>query len=93
MDYRSGIEAMVLAILQQTNQTLITQQHQAMALETEYLSAHGAPVSFADVIALYAAYLADALAMNANMSLTVQTNLLHLNLTSPLLPVRRNPVQ
>lgn len=87
VDYRSGIEAMVLAILQQTNVTLLAQQAKLLAMQTAYLNAHDESASFANLIKLYADYLAEALARNVNLSLTFQSSILHLNRTRSLLPV------
>ena len=78
---------MVLAILQQTNVTLIAQQAQMVAMRITYLNAHDSSAADADVTKLYAAYLAEALAMYSNLTLTIDSDILHLNSSSSLLPV------
>ena len=87
VDYQAGIEAMVLAILQQTNVTIIAQQAQMVAMQIEYLGAQDSSASYAQLTSLYSAYLAEALAMNSNLSSIIQSNILHLNSSSSLLPV------
>lgn len=81
---------MILAILQQTDAKLMAQQAEALALQTAFLNAHDGSATFADLTTLYAAYLAEALARNANLSLAVRSNILHLNSTKSLLPVRHS---
>lgn len=78
---------MVLAILQQTNATLVAQQAQMVALQLEFLNAQDSSASYAQLTKLYAAYLADALAANANLSSIVRSDILHFNGSSSLLPV------
>ena len=87
VDYQAGIEAMVLAILQQTNASLAAQQAQAVAMQLEYLNAHDTSASQSQLTQQYSAYLTQALAVNANLSLVVKSSILHLSSTSSLLPV------
>lgn len=84
---------MILAILQQTNLTVIAQQAQVLALQIEYLNAQDSSASYTQLTKLYAEYLAEALAANANLSSIVRSNILHLNSTSSLLPVSRPLLQ
>ena len=88
VDYRSGVEAMVLAILQQTQLSLNRQQVQILALQIDFLSAQDSSALSAQWTALYAAYLADALADNSNLTSTIQSHMLHLSSSESLLPVR-----
>lgn len=90
VDYQAGIEAMVLAILQQTNVTIIAQQAEMVAMQIEYLGAQDSSASYARLTELYSAYLAEALAMNSNLSSIIQSDILHLNSSSSLLPVSRS---
>ena len=92
VDYTAGIEAMVLAILQQTNVSCIAQQAQMVAMQIEYLNAQDSSASYTQLTALYSAYLAEALAQNTNLSSIVQNKILHLNSLSSLLPVSWNIV-
>ena len=84
MDYESGIEAMILAILQQSN---ISQQ-----AELANLAAVALQTSQDDLVAdkllltAYASYLAAALAANTNLTLLIETRLLNISSTS-VLPV------
>ena len=87
MDYQAGIEAMVLAILQQTNASLAAQQAQAVAMQLEYMNAHDTSASQSQLTQQYSAYLTQALAVNANLSTVVKSDILHLSSTSSLLPV------
>ena len=87
VDYGAGIEAIVLAILQQTNISLIAQQAQMVAMQVEYLNAQDGSASYAQLTQLYSVYLAEALAINANLSSLIESKLLHLNSSSSLLPV------
>ena len=87
VDYRSGVEAMVLAILQQTQLSLNRQQAQMLALQIDFLNAQDSSALFAQWTALYAGYLADALADNSNLMLTIQSQLLDLSSSDSLLPV------
>ena len=87
VDYRSGVEAMVLAILQQTQLSLNRQQAEMLALQMDFLNAQDSSALFAQWTALYAAYLADALADNSNLTLTIQSHMLHLSSSESLLPV------
>ena len=87
VDYQAGIEAMVLAILQQTNVTLVAQQAQLVAMQIEYMNAQDSSAADADVTKLYAAYLAEALAMYSNLTLAIESDILHLSSSSSLLPV------
>lgn len=81
---------MVLAILQQTRTSLDAQQEQMLTMQTAFLSDHDSSAVFAQWTSLYAAYLAEALAANSGLRLTVQTHLLHLNSSKTLLPVSRH---
>lgn len=87
MDYKSGIEAMILAILQQTERSLSAQQAQMLALQLGFLNAHASSASIDNLITLYAAFLAEALAANANLTLAIESGILHLNSSESLLPV------
>ena len=87
VDYTSGIEAMILAILQQTEASLTAQQAQMLALQLDFLNAHDSSAAYAQLTELYAAYLADALAADANLALTIHSQILHENTSSSLLPV------
>lgn len=78
---------MVLAILQQTRHSLTAQQAEVFSLQTAFLNSHDSSALHAQWTSLYAAYLAEALAANSQLSLTIQTHLLHLNSTKSLLPV------
>ena len=89
VDYKAGIEAMVLAILQQTNASLLAQQAKMVAMQLEYLNAHDSSASRSQLTQLYSVYLSEALAANSNLSAVVQSSLLHLTSTSSLLPVRQ----
>ena len=81
---------MILAIVQQTESSLGAQQAQMLALQLEFLNAHDTSASFADLVTLYAAYLADALAAEANLTALIQTRVGHFNYSRSLLPVRRD---
>ena len=88
VDYTAGIEAMVLAILQQTDASLTAQQAQVVAMQIDFLNAQDSSASHAQLTKLYSAYLDEALAQNSNLSSIIQSRLLHLNSSSSLLPVR-----
>ena len=79
---------MVLAIVQQTNMSLLAQQVQVLAMQLEYLNAHDTSASQAQLTQLYEAFLSEALAAYSNISVLVQSDILHLSSTSSLLPVR-----
>ncbi len=84
IDYESGIEAMVLAILQQTN---FSQQIELAELADLSLQiTQDDLVADALLLTAYNAYLADALAANANLTDIIETSLLNLTTTS-ILPV------
>ena len=87
VDYQAGMEAMVLAIWQQTNASLAAQQAQAVALQLEDANAHDTFASQSQQTQQYSAYLAQALAVNTNLSLVGKSSILHLSSTSSLLPV------
>ncbi len=84
MDYESGIEAMILAILQQTN---YSQQ-----IELADLSNVALQITQDDLVAdkllltAYSNYLAAALAANTNLTSLFETRLLKISSTS-VLPV------
>ena len=87
VDYQAGIEAMVLAILQQTNYS----QHVMLATlaSLSVLTSQDQAVRDALQLAAYSAYLNDALDANANFALTVETSLLNMTSSWSLLPVRQ----
>ena len=87
LDYKSGIEAMILAILQQTDVSLAAQQAQLLALQADYLSAQDNSAARAGLTSLYAAYLAEALVGNSSLTSAIQSIMRHLNSSSSLLPV------
>ena len=93
VDYDSGIEAMILAILQQTNASLTAQQAQMLAMHTDFLNAQDSSASSAALTTLYAAYLADALVANSNLTVAVQSQILHVNTPASLLPVSHKQYQ
>ena len=84
IDYPSGIEAMVLAILQQT---VYSQQQQLGLASISMLGYQDQDVASGDVLNSYPLYLADALAANANLSSAIQSSLLNASSSSSLLPV------
>lgn len=86
VDYQAGVEAMVLAILQQTNYS----QHAMLATlaSLSVLTSQDRAVQDALQLAAYSAYLDDALNANANLTLTVET-MLNITSTRSLLPVRQ----
>ena len=85
MDHELGIEAMVLAILQQTNYS--------QRIETAELSGLTLQITQDDLVAdgllltAYSDYLADAQAANGNLIDDISINLLNVSTTS-VLPVR-----
>ena len=84
MDYESGIEAMILAILQQTTYSqqieLAELTHVALQTTQDDIVANGL------LLTAYANYLAAALAENADVASIIQTSLLNITTTS-ILPV------
>lgn len=87
VDYKAGIEAMVLAILLQTNASQVAQQAQMLALQVELLNAQDSSASDAQLTQLYSLFLSEALGASANLSTVVQSRILHLTSASSLLPV------
>lgn len=87
VDYQAGIEAMVLAVLQQTKYS----QHVMLATlaSLSVLTSQDWAVQDALRLAAYSAYLNDALDARANLTLTVKTSLLNMTSSRSLLPVRR----
>ena len=87
VDYESGIEAMVLAILQQTNYSqqveLAAVSNLSMVAEQAYWVRDGV------LIAAYDDYLNAALAANSNLTLDVESGLLNISQPSSILPVSR----
>ena len=85
VDYEAGIEAMVLAILQQTN----TSQQTGLAelAPLALLTSQNDAVQDSLQLSAYSAYLNDAMAANANLTATVETSLLNVSSTSSVLPV------
>ena len=61
-----------------------------VAMQVEYLNAQDRSASYAQLTQLYSVYLAEALAINANLSSLIESKLLHLNSSSSLLPVSWN---
>ena len=84
VDYESGIEAMVLAILQQT---LYSQQQQLSLAALSLLTSQTNAVADANVLNAYPAFLSDALQASANLSATIQSSLLNASSSSSLIPV------
>lgn len=87
VDYPSGIEAMILAILQQTNVTQVAQQAQLVAMQIELLNAMDSSATYAQLTSLYSAYLAEALAANSNLTALINSEILKGNSSTSLLPV------
>lgn len=87
VDFQAGLEAMILAILQQTSASLKAQQAQMLGMQADYVNAQDRSVSSSQMTSLYAAYLADALAANSNLTLAVKTQLLHISSSPSPLPV------
>ena len=87
VDYQAGIEAMVLAVLQQTNYS----QHVMLATlaSLSVLTSQDRAVQDALHLAAYSAYLDNALDANANLTLTLETSLLNMTSSRSLLPVRQ----
>ena len=86
VDYQAGIEAMVLAILQQTN---YSQQNGLADLgPMSVLTSQDKAVQDALVLTAYSSYLNNALNVDANLTATVETSLLNMTFSSSVLPVR-----
>ena len=85
VDYESGIEAMILAILQQTT---YSQQVQLADLNSLFLVATQAnAVTAGQLLSAYSVYLSQALAASANLSAAIESGLLNDSGSSSLLPV------
>ena len=85
VDYESGIEAMILAILQQTT---YSQQVQLADLNSlSLVTTQAAVVTAGQLLSAYSVYLSQALATSANLSAAVGSNLLNETASSSLLPV------
>lgn len=84
IDYESGIEAMVLAILLQTNYSQETELAELSDLTLQMTQDD--LVAYGFLLAAYNAYLADALAANSNLTDNIKTSLLNIS-TSSVLPV------
>lgn len=84
MDYESGIEAMILAILQQT--TYSQQIELAELTDVVLQTTQDDIVANGLLLTAYADYLAAALAENADVTSIIQTSLLNITTTS-ILPV------
>ena len=85
VDYESGIEAMILAILQQTT---YSQQVQLADLNSlSLVTIQAAVVTAGQLLSAYSVYLSQALATSANLSAAVGSNLLNETASSSLLPV------
>ena len=85
VDYQAGIEAMVLAILQQTNYS----QHVGLATLASLTVQTSQDRAAQDglQLAAYSAFLNNALDANANLTATVQTSLLNITSARSALPV------
>ena len=85
VDYESGIEAMILAILQQTT---YSQQLQLADLNSlSLVTTQAAVVTAGQLLSAYSAYLTQALATSANLSAAIGIDLLNETASSSLLPV------
>ena len=85
VDYESGIEAMILAILQQTT---YSQQVQLADLNSlSLVTTQAAVVTAGQLLSAYSVYLSQALATSANLSAAIGSNLLNDTASSSLLPV------
>ena len=84
IDYESGIEAMVLAILLQTNYSQETELAELSDLTLQMTQDD--LVAYGFLLTAYNAYLADALAANSNLTDNIRTSLLNIS-TSSVLPV------
>ena len=85
MDYESGIEAMILAILQQTT---YSQQVQLADLNSlSWVTTQAAVVTAGQLLSTYSVYLTQALAASANLSAAIGIDLLNETASSSLLPV------
>lgn len=85
VDYQAGIEAMVLAILQQTNYSQQTGLAELGPLSV--LTSQDQAVQDALLLTAYSTYLSSALDANANLTATVETSLLNMTFSSSVLPV------
>ena len=85
VDYESGMEAMVLAILKQTNNPkqvdLATMSNLSMTADQAFWVREGV------LIAAYNDYLTEALAANSNLTLSVDSGLLNISQPFSILPV------
>ena len=87
VDYQSGIEAMVLAILQQSN---VSQQAElAAASNLTMPNAQSYWVLEGARLKAYNTYLDDALAANSNLTNKIETALLNSSQSASVLPVSR----
>ena len=84
VDYESGIEAMILAILQQTNYSQQTELADLSSVALQITQDDLVADNF--LVTAYSNYLAAALAANANLTSLVETSLLKISSTS-VLPV------
>ncbi len=85
MDYESGIEAMILAILQQTT---YSQQVQLAELNSlSLVTTQATVVTAGQLLSAYSVYLTQALATSANLSAAIESDLLNDTASSSLLPV------
>ena len=84
VDYESGIEAMILAILQQTNYSQQTELADLSSVALQITQDDLVADNF--LVTAYSNYLAAALAANANLTSLVETSLLNISSTS-VLPV------
>ena len=85
VDYESGIEAMILAILQQTT---YSQQVQLADLNSlSLVTTQAAVVTAGQLLSAYSVYLSQALSTSANLSAAIGSNLLNDTASSSLLPV------
>jgi len=85
VDYESGIEAMILAILQQTT---YSQQVQLADLNSlSLMTTQAAVVTAGQLLSAYSVYLSEALAASANLSAAIGSDLLNDTASSSLLPV------
>lgn len=89
VDYDAGIEAMVLAILQQTSYSQQVQRAELGSLSL--LTTQANTVADGQLLAAYSDYLEDALAANTNLTAVVQSDLLNDTAVSSLLPVSTLP--
>ena len=85
VDYQAGIEAMVLAILQQTNYSQLAGL--AIVASLSVLPSQDQAVQDASRLAAYTTYLNRALDGIANVTATVETSLLNITSSRSVLPV------